>query len=176
MARRTRSTIALLSAFTSSYALDATRGAAPRPTLWVCGNRWCRERGAAVALGAPLALAPDVDVRPRGCFGRCGEGPNAAAVVGGATVEWHAVDSVEKVRRILEKYLRKDVDESAAQCLELHFLAEAAAKRKDLELAARLYGAPGRTSLLWLRRDGSRRRRGRELNIPRRRVAAAAAS
>ena len=94
----------------------------------------------ALVLGAPLSIAKQpVDVQPHACFGRCGEGPNCAAVVGDDVLEFHGVNSVEKITHILRNHLDIDVDNKAAKCLELHRLAEAAHRRKDYDLALRLY-------------------------------------
>lgn len=114
----------------------------PSKQVWVCSNKWCRERGGALPLGAALGLGAggDVNVVPHKCFGRCGEGPNIAATTGDGTIlEFHGVDSVEKVCRILSGHLGVEVDQVAAKCLELNFMATAAHKRGDLELATRLY-------------------------------------
>ena len=123
-------------------ALAAARAYDPikKKTLFVCSNKWCRERHAALVLGAPLSIAKQpVDVQPHACFGRCGEGPNCAAVVGDDVLEFHGVNSVEKITHILRNHLDIDVDSTAAKCLELHRLAEAAHRRKDYDLALRLY-------------------------------------
>ena len=49
------------------------------------------------------------------------------------------MNSVEKITHILRNHLDIDVDSTAAKCLELHRLAEAAHRRKDYDLALRLY-------------------------------------
>eukprot|EP00629_Pelagomonadales_sp_RCC1024_P017548 CAMPEP_0119260226 /NCGR_PEP_ID=MMETSP1329-20130426/715_1 /TAXON_ID=114041 /ORGANISM="Genus nov. species nov., Strain RCC1024" /LENGTH=324 /DNA_ID=CAMNT_0007259647 /DNA_START=140 /DNA_END=1114 /DNA_ORIENTATION=+ len=115
-----------------------------RPTLWVCSNRWCRDRGAGQTMGAALGVSKprDLQVVAHNCFGRCTEGPNAAAATKDGTVlEFHRVDSVEKVAHILRNHLGLEADPKAARCLELHFLADAAQKRGDPEAALRLYSA-----------------------------------
>ena len=126
----------LLLLLTAARAYDPQK----KKTLFVCSNKWCRERHAALVLGAPLSIAKQpVDVQPHACFGRCGEGPNCAAVVGDDVLEFHGVNSVEKITHILRNHLDIDVDNKAAKCLELHRLAEAAHRRKDYDLALRLY-------------------------------------
>lgn len=126
----------LLLLLAATHAYDAPR----KKTLFVCSNKWCREKHAALVLGAPLSIATEpVDVQPHACFGRCGEGPNCAAVVGDEVLEFHGVDSVEKISHILKNHLDLPVDQNAAKCLELHRLAEAAHRRKDHDLALRLY-------------------------------------
>ena len=128
-------------------AVPSDKAAPPAPPgdqnaqVWVCSNKWCRERGAALPLGAALGLSAgaDVDVKPHSCFGRCGDGPNVCAVRGDTVLEFHRVDSVEKVCRILGGHLDVAVDRVAAKCLELNFQANAAHERGDLELAVRLY-------------------------------------
>ena len=97
----------LLLALAAAKAYDPQK----KKTLFVCSNKWCRERHAALVLGAPLSIAKQpVDVQPHACFGRCGEGPNCAAVVGDDVLEFHGVNSVEKITHILRNHLDIDVD------------------------------------------------------------------
>ena len=136
----------LLLLLTAARAYDPQK----KKTLFVCSNKWCRERHAALVLGAPLSIAKQpVDVQPHACFGRCAEGPNCAAVVGEDVLEFHGVNSVEKITHILRNHLDIDVDDKAAKCLELHRLAEAAHRRKDYDLALRLYSDALHTCLLY---------------------------
>ncbi|KAJ1455381.1 hypothetical protein M885DRAFT_520297 [Pelagophyceae sp. CCMP2097] len=112
--------------------------------LWVCTSKWCRERNAAVPLGAGIALAAgtSVDVRSHSCFGRCAKGPNVAVLARDSSevVQYHRVDTVEKVVRILHA-LNVKVDENAAECLELNFAANAALDRGETQLSVLLYSA-----------------------------------
>ena len=126
----------LLLALAAAHAYDPQK----KKTLFVCSNKWCASGTPLLVLGAPLSIAKQpVDVQPHACFGRCGEGPNCAAVVGDDVLEFHGVNSVEKITHILRNHLDIDVDSTAAKCLELHRLAEAAHRRKDYDLALRLY-------------------------------------
>lgn len=96
-----------------------------------------------MAMGASIALmGSNVGVRAHKCFGRCGIGPNVAATTNTGTVlEFHHVDSVEKVCRIAE-HLDLAVDAAAAKCLELCSRANKALDEdKHPELAVLLYTA-----------------------------------
>lgn len=111
--------------------------------VWVCSNRWCRERGAATAMGASIALmGSSASVRAHKCFGRCGVGPNVAATTSRGTVlEFHHVDTAEKVCRIAE-HLGIRADATVAKCLELSLQASKVLDEgNNPELAVALYTA-----------------------------------
>lgn len=97
-----------------------------------------------MAMGASIALlgGSHLRVNAHKCFGRCGIGPNVAATTGDGTVlEFHHVDSVEKVCRIGE-HLGVAVDAVAARCLELNLEANKALEEaKQPEVAVGLYSA-----------------------------------
>ncbi|XWS60785.1 hypothetical protein CRYUN_Cryun07bG0067000 [Craigia yunnanensis] len=53
----------------------------------VCTNRTCRRQGSMQTLHTLTALAPpDISVKPCGCLGRCGAGPNVALLPHGQIV------------------------------------------------------------------------------------------
>jgi len=123
----------------SIFALSLNVPTNEQPKVWVCCNRWCRERGASIPLGAAIALTAgqDVTVAPHRCFGRCTIGPNVAALNNNGTVlEYHRVDSVEKISAILSR-LGTQIDWHQAQSLEFSVQAgRVAEKQPELAIAA----------------------------------------
>ena len=114
-----------------------------KKTVWVCCNRWCRERGASIPLGAAIALTAgegtQATVEPHKCFGRCNVGPNVAALTDeGTLLEFHKVDSVEKTCAVLCRAGIEGVDWNAARCLE--WTAQAS-RQSSPELATSAFSA-----------------------------------
>ncbi|GLT55909.1 hypothetical protein SLA2020_289920 [Shorea laevis] len=63
------------------------RAAVQAQEIRVCTNRTCRRQGSMQILDTLSGLAPpDVSVKPCGCLGRCGSGPNLALLPDGLVV------------------------------------------------------------------------------------------
>ncbi|CAM9173191.1 unnamed protein product [Choristocarpus tenellus] len=110
--------------------------------VFVCTNRWCKEKGSGATLGAFIGLAPDGEVLVQGvnCLGRCNKGPNLRVrQEEGTWLEFNKIDSVDRVYKILRDYLLVDVSKSAAECLQYNFQANAALDRNEVGEAIEYY-------------------------------------
>ena len=93
------------------------------PQIFVCTNRWCREKGADTTMATFSFLCPvDVSVQSVNCLGRCNKGPNARILTKtGSFVEASAVRSVDSIVDLLQKHLDMNVNVTSAEVLRLNY-------------------------------------------------------
>ena len=119
--------------------------------MWVCGCRWCKERGGEATLSSFVALAPlrkrapgqgagpgrapgtpIVSVHEVDRFGVCDDGPNIRVTNGTNLIEVNRVDSIEKVVSTFTSLLGVAVEPKAVECLKLNL--EAICRRTQAEV------------------------------------------
>lgn len=113
----------------------------------VCTNRTCRRQGSLQTLQTLSALAPpNVSVNSCGCLGRCGAGPNLAALPedGGGVILVGHCGTPSRAAQVLVGLLScgLDSDDAAAktglEALELRKRAENESDKGNLSLAEQL--------------------------------------
>lgn len=91
--------------------------------MFVCTNRWCREKGSDATMATFQFLCPaDVQVQSVNCLGRCNKGPNARILTkSGKFVEASAVRSVDSIVDLLQTHLDMHVNVTSAEVLRLNY-------------------------------------------------------
>lgn len=91
--------------------------------VFVCTNRWCREKGSDATMATFQFLCPaDVQVQSVNCLGRCNKGPNARILTkSGKFVEASAVRSVDSIVDLLQTHLDINVNITSAEVLRLNY-------------------------------------------------------
>lgn len=110
--------------------------------VFVCTNKWCKEKGGGATLGSFIGLAPEDEVLVQGvnCLGRCNKGPNLRVLQeDGTWLEFNRIDSVERVYKILRDFLHVSVTKPAAECLKYNFLGNAHLDKKEIGEAIKCY-------------------------------------
>ena len=90
--------------------------------VFVCTNKWCREKGSDATMATFSFLTPSsVQVVGVNCLGRCNRGPNCRILnANGAFVEASMVRSVESVVELLQDHLNLKVNITSAEVLRLN--------------------------------------------------------
>jgi len=90
--------------------------------VYVCTNKWCREKGSDATMAAFTFLTPEATpVVGVNCLGRCNKGPNVRIFTPeGAFVEASMVRSVEVVVELLQTHLLLQVNVTSAEVLKLN--------------------------------------------------------
>ena len=93
------------------------------PQIFVCTNRWCREKGSDATMATFSFLCPtEVSVQSVNCLGRCNKGPNARILTKtGEFVEASAVRSVDSIVDLLQAHLDMNVNVTSAEVLRLNY-------------------------------------------------------
>ena len=95
----------------------------------VCTNRTCRRQGSFQTLENLVGLSPPhVSVKPCGCLGRCGNGPNLVALPDAVFVS-HC-GSTTQAARVMAHFCGEDGDDVVRRSLD----ALALRKRAEIEL------------------------------------------
>lgn len=91
--------------------------------VFVCTNRWCREKGSDATMATFSFLCPQtIPVVSVNCLGRCNKGPNVRILTAeGAFVEAAMVRSVEIVVNLLQTNLNLNVNITSAEVLKLNY-------------------------------------------------------
>jgi tetratricopeptide (TPR) repeat protein len=90
--------------------------------IFVCTNKWCREKGSDATMATLSFLASPIQIVPVGCLGQCNKGPNVRLLTKeSAFVECTSVRSVDAVVSLLEENLGVNVNMTAAQVLKLNY-------------------------------------------------------
>ena len=121
--------VADLRLYSSITPKDSTTWTTPSPTnpdtnstiqwdVYICESKQCKERGSVATFGAFVGLAPPdvVAIHPATILKPKGKGPNircAQRRKNGKAFEVNNVDSVEKVHRILTKYMNVKVSDTS---------------------------------------------------------------
>jgi hypothetical protein len=63
------------------------KSAGTQPQVFVCTNRWCREKGSDATMATFSFLCPkNIAVNSVNCLGRCNKGPNARILTSGKRI------------------------------------------------------------------------------------------
>lgn len=92
--------------------------------IFVCTNRWCREKGSDATIATFQFLSPSsIPITNVKCLGRCNKGPNVRILSSGEGkfVEASMVRSVESVVNLLQTHLNVDVNMTSAETLRLNY-------------------------------------------------------
>ena len=120
---------ALSSSSGSSNAFDGSAGdlaaAAPQiaTQIFVCTNKWCRDKGSDATMATFTFLTPQsIPVVGVNCLGKCNTGPNARILkADGAFVDASMIRSVENVVDLLQTHLNLQVNITSAEVLRLNY-------------------------------------------------------
>lgn len=109
--------------------------------IFVCANRWCREKGSEATMATFTFLTPPtVPVVSVNCLGRCNKGPNCRILTAeGAFVEASMVRSVETVVDLLQTHLNMAVNVTSAKVLDLNYEGNVHLRSGDLDSAIECY-------------------------------------
>ena len=109
--------------------------------IFVCANRWCREKGSEATMATFTFLTPPtVPVVSVNCLGRCNKGPNCRILTAeGAFVEASMVRSVETVVALLQTHLNLAVNVTSAKVLDLNYEGNVHLRNGDLDSAVDCY-------------------------------------
>eukprot|EP01041_Mallomonas_annulata_P006415 gene6415-12970_t len=109
--------------------------------IFVCTNRWCREKGSDATMATFSFLCPQsIPVVSVNCLGRCNKGPNARILTPeGAFVEASAVNSVEIVVQLLRTHLNLDVNATSSEALRLNYEGNVHLRGGEVDRAIECY-------------------------------------
>ena len=109
--------------------------------IFVCANKWCREKGSEATMATFTFLTPPtVPVVSVNCLGRCNKGPNCRILTSeGAFVEASMVRSVETVVDLLQTHLNLAVNVTSAKVLDLNYEGNVHLRNGDLDSAIECY-------------------------------------
>jgi len=114
--------------------------------VYICESKQCKERGSDKTFGAFVGLAPTslVAIHPVIIQRPKGKGPNVRCIQrkknSGKAFEVNNVDSVEKVHRILTKYMNvKGVDPVAYESLRWNYKGNSHLDKGEVALAIQCY-------------------------------------
>eukprot|EP00611_Tribonema_gayanum_P006737 TRINITY_DN1604_c0_g2_i1.p1 TRINITY_DN1604_c0_g2~~TRINITY_DN1604_c0_g2_i1.p1 ORF type:complete len:402 (-),score=125.61 TRINITY_DN1604_c0_g2_i1:908-2002(-) len=134
---------------------DFLEGATQTKRVFVCTNRWCKERGSGATLSSFVGLAPEDEVLVQGvnCLGRCNKGPNLRVLQeDGTWLEFNRIDSVERVYKILRDFLSVGVSRTAAECLKYNFQGNSHLDKNEVTEAIECYNKA--ISMGWADQEG----------------------
>ena len=109
--------------------------------VYVCTNRWCREKGSDATLATFSFLCPDlVPIVGVNCLGRCNKGPNVKILTkNGTFVDASMVRSVDSVVNLLKSHLSLDINATSAEALRLNYEGNVHLRNGDVDLAVSCY-------------------------------------
>jgi tetratricopeptide (TPR) repeat protein len=109
--------------------------------IFVCTNKWCREKGSDATMATVTFLTPEsIPVVGVNCLGRCNRGPNARILTpDGGFVEGSMLRSVEAVVELLQVNLKLDLNFTAAEVLRLNYEGNLHLKSGKVDLAIEFY-------------------------------------
>ena len=121
--------------------LYATKNDQEYGQIFVCTNKWCREKGSDATMATVTFLTPEkIPVVGVNCLGRCNRGPNARILTpDGAFVEGSMLRSVESVVELLQDNLEIDINVTAAEVLRLNYEGNLHLKSGKVDLAIEFY-------------------------------------
>lgn len=108
--------------------------------IFVCTNRWCREKGADATMATFSFLSGSIPVVPVNCLGRCNKGPNIRIFTAeSAFIEASMVRSVETVVALLQEHLNLNVNITSAEVLRLNYEGNVFLREGDVDKAVECY-------------------------------------
>lgn len=125
--------------WTSSLSMDPHIGG----QVFVCTNKWCREKGSDATMATFTFLTPpSVPVVGVNCLGRCNKGPNCRILnKDGNFKEASMVRSVERVVDLLQKHLNLDINVTSADVLRLNYEGNVHLRNGQVDSAIACYDA-----------------------------------
>ena len=134
---------AVAPATSSSAAAAAAPAVAVEHTpgqIFVCTNKWCREKGADATMATFSFLAGSIPVVPVNCLGRCNKGPNIRIFTpDSAFIEASMVRSVETVVSLLQEHLHLKVNITSADVLRLNYEGNVFLREGEVDYAIDRY-------------------------------------
>lgn len=118
-----------------------TTTSANAPQIFVCTNKWCREKGSDSTMATFTFLTPQsIPVVGVNCLNRCNKGPNARILTSnGAFVEASMIRSVENAVDLLQKHLGLNVNVTSAEVLRLNYEGNIHLRNGEVDLAIECY-------------------------------------
>ena len=109
--------------------------------VYVCTNRWCREKGSEATMATFSFLCPDsVPIVGINCLGRCNKGPNARILTrNNEYIDASMVRSVDTVVSLLKTHLFLDVNTTSAEALRLNYEGNVHLRNGDVDRAIDCY-------------------------------------
>ena len=108
--------------------------------IFVCTNKWCREKGADATMATFSFLAGATPVVPVNCLGRCNKGPNIRIFTpDSAFIEASMVRSVETVVSLLQEHLNIKVNITQAEVLRLNYEGNVFLREGEVDYAIDRY-------------------------------------
>ena len=109
--------------------------------VYVCTNRWCRDKGSEATMATFSFLCPDsIPVKGVNCLGRCNKGPNARILTrNNEYVDVSMVRSVDTVVSLLKTHLFLDVNTTSAEALRLNYEGNVHLRNGDVDRAIDCY-------------------------------------
>ena len=109
--------------------------------VYVCTNRWCREKGSEATMATFSFLCPDsIPIKGVNCLGRCNKGPNTRILTrDNEYVEASMVRSVDTVVSLLKTHLSLDVNTTSAEALRLNYEGNVHLRNGDVDKAIDCY-------------------------------------
>jgi tetratricopeptide (TPR) repeat protein len=108
--------------------------------IFVCTNRWCREKGADATMATFSFLSGSIPVVPVNCLGRCNKGPNVRIFTAeSAFIEASMVRSVETVVSLLQEHMHLTVNVTSAEVLRLNYEGNVFLREGEVDQAIECY-------------------------------------
>mmetsp|Transcript_17915 Transcript_17915/g.30133 ORF Transcript_17915/g.30133 Transcript_17915/m.30133 type:complete len:364 (+) Transcript_17915:164-1255(+) len=133
--------VILLSYGSLSFRLNMGSDGPSSGQVFVCTNKWCREKGSDATMATFNFLTPQtISVQSVNCLGRCNKGPNTRILTpDGAFVEASMVRSVEKVVELLQNHLALDINITSADVLRLNYEGNVHLRSGEVDKAIQCY-------------------------------------
>ena len=110
--------------------------------VFVCTNRYCREKGSDATAATFQFLCPsDIPITSVNCLGRCNQGPNVRVFssITGQFVEASKVRSVGSIVEILQDHLNLNVNITSAETLRLNYEGNILLRNGQVDEAIEFY-------------------------------------
>lgn len=110
--------------------------------IFVCTNKWCREKGSDATMATLSHLANPIPIVPVGCLGRCNKGPNVRVLTKEPSFrECMSVRSVDAVVSLLQENMDIDVNLTEAEVLKLNYEGNVYLRDGEVDLAIESYSS-----------------------------------
>ena len=110
--------------------------------IFVCTNKWCREKGSDATMATLSFLANPIPIVPVGCLGRCNKGPNVRVLTKEPSFrECTSVRSVDAVVSLLQEILDMEVNLTSAEVLKLNYEGNVYLRDGEVDKAIESYSS-----------------------------------
>lgn len=110
--------------------------------IFVCTNKWCREKGSDATFATLSHLANPIPIVPVGCLGRCNKGPNVRVLTKEPSFrECTSVRSVDAVVSLLQENLDIGVNLTEAEVLKLNYEGNVYLRDGEVDQAIESYSS-----------------------------------